>query len=122
MPDPQGLQTHMSIIACIMRDERRLDFVIREHFLNNQNIWISFEPRGYSRRDLKVGSFFSRLRIKLKYFIAPLWTKPELLMENSHTAHVKKRIKYIFKFMEDWEEIILFSEATYMLLGRQLKK
>lgn len=41
--------------------------------------------------DLKAGPFFRRLRIKkLKHFVAPLWTKPVLLMEKNRTAHIKK--------------------------------
>lgn len=34
---------------------------------------------------------------KLKCFVAPLWTKPVLLVEQKHAAHVKKRGKGILK-------------------------
>lgn len=65
-----------------MKAKQLLVLVMRENALNNQDTQISTESRDSTpEKDLK-GDLY-KLRIKVKYLIAPLWKDPVLHMPMS---------------------------------------
>lgn len=65
--------------------------------------------------ELKAGRFFRRLRInKLKYFAAPLWTKPVLLMKESYSScqEINTHLKDSPGFQRPYIYIFILGDAT----------
>ena len=54
---------------------------------------------------------------KLKYFVALLWTKPVLLMEENPTALDKKRVRCILKLMKIESDSSAFQRLQIYPLG-----